>query len=209
MKSRLLALLLFFGALAPPGYAASFRCDGNVFTDHPIADQHCVELSTNVSKAPEAAPSAPLTTAISTNLGIKKETIPYVRPAPLDWKPAPLPDISLQTSALPKDAQGRPMLGNGLSLDTKAPRGPTQVLAGCSGWISGCYQPGERSLDQCWVSVPACKTADGLEDTGRCCPTACVELYEARRKSGDSPSDSSQGALFHKPSCFPEIDKVH
>ncbi len=131
-------------------------------------------------------------------------TSPYVRPAPVQWQPPP---TTVDLSSLPKDSAGRPVLagtpdGTSLVLEKQKQRTVANVAAICSTWVTHCYAPGQRSLDQCWVSMPRCRTADGLKDTEPCCPGACFERYEALRKRSASPLAATDGALFGEGNCL-------
>ncbi len=123
----------------------------------------------------------------------------------------PLPKVDL--SGLPRDAQGRPILSQSGSaaivLDQRDKLGPTNVLAACSALVTHCYRPGQRELDDCFLSAPRCASARPWEDPAYrpCCPEACWQHYQARRKAGDAPMRALDQALFGggspERSCLP------
>lgn len=119
--------------------------------------------------------------------------------APKRVEVAPPPQADL--SALPKDAQGRPILSRSgdaaIVLEQRAP-GPTNVLAACSSMVTRCYKPGERELDDCFASAPRCTSARPWEDPAYkpCCPEACWRQYDAQRKAGAPPQRALDQALF-------------
>lgn len=147
----------------------------------------CQDASGRVTYTDQACPSTSTSTAT-----------PAAR-APRRVEVAPPPQADL--SALPKDAQGRPILSRSgdaaLVLEKRAP-GPTNVLAACSSMVTRCYKPGERELDDCFASAPRCTSARPWEDPAAqpCCPEACWRQYETRRKAGASPMAALDQALF-------------
>ena len=147
----------------------------------------CQDASGRVTYTDQACP----TTSTAT-------PAPAVRPPKrVEVAPPPQPDLS----ALPKDAQGRPILSRSgdaaLVLEKRAP-GPTNVLAACSSMVTRCYKPGERELDDCFASAPRCTSARPWEDSAAqpCCPEACWRQYETRRKAGAAPMAALDQALF-------------
>jgi len=205
------AALVFATVAALSAHAAMYRCDGNVLTDHPVPGQNCVQLG--ASGAPKAAPTStevpqsptggPVVTQPST------ASTPYQRPDPLpDWKPEPLKSSDL--SALPTDERGQPILsqdgsGNSIVLEKHKSPSPSQALAICSSSVTKCHQPGQRSLDQCWVSMPRCASASGSDGKEVCCPSACAARYEKERIAGATPLEATHDALFGRPSCIPGV----
>lgn len=147
----------------------------------------CQDASGRVTYTDQACPS----TSTSTST-------PAVRPPKrVEVAPPPQPDLS----ALPKDAQGRPILSRSgdaaLVLEKRAP-GPTNVLAACSSMVTRCYKPGERELDDCFASAPRCTSARPWEDPAYkpCCPETCWRQYDAQRKAGAPPQRALDQALF-------------
>jgi hypothetical protein len=202
VKSSIVAFVGVMG-IAASAHAAVYRCDGNLVTDRPVAGQNCVQLGPGgVPKAaPDSTgvPDSPTRDSTAAGRAPSPATAPYQRPDPLpDWKPEPLksPDVS----ALPTDEQGRPIL----SQDGKSPS-PSQARAICSSSVTKCYQPGQRSLDQCWVSMPRCASASGSDGKEVCCPSACAERYEKERIAGATPPEATDRALFGTPSCIPGV----
>ena len=210
---RAAVALLVAIAIAATARAAMYRCDGNLVTDRPVAGQNCVQLDSqgwpkltpNVVERP-TPPSVVSGSAGTTSSGT---ATPYRRPDPLpDWKPAPpkAPDLS----GLPRDEHGRPILsqdgaGNSIVLEKRDGPSPTQALAICSSSVTKCYEPGERSLDQCWVSMPRCASATGSDGKEACCPAACLARYETERTAGATPLEATDKVLFGTPSCIPGV----
>lgn len=147
----------------------------------------CQDASGRVTYTDQACPSTSTSTATP------------AAPAPRRVEVAPPPQADL--SALPKDAQGRPILSRSgdaaIVLEKRAP-GPTNVLAACSSMVTRCYKPGERELDDCFASAPRCTSARPWEDPAAkpCCPEACWRQYDARRKAGAAPMAALDQALF-------------
>lgn len=128
------------------------------------------------------------------------QACPSTTYAPKRVEVPPLPKADL--AGLPRDAQGRPILGQGggaaIVLEKRATLGRTNVLAACSSLVTRCYQPGVRELDDCFASVPRCASARPWEDAAYqpCCPEACRQLYDAQRKAGATPQRALDLALF-------------
>lgn len=130
---------------------------------------------------------------------------PYVPPDAVVVPPLP----SFDAGVLPHNEAGVPVLSTGSGVQiglAGAPRGPVNALAGCAGLISGCYQPGVRSLDACVLSMPKCATAKPWEESAACCPASCVERYEAARIAGAPPQAAAYTVLFKSPRCIPGLD---
>jgi hypothetical protein len=185
MAKGAVAALLFVTVAALSAHAATYRCDGNVLTDHPIPGQNCVQLGAS------GAPKAPTSTGVPQSptggpaMTQPSASTPYQRPDPLpDWKPEPLKSSDL--SALPTDK-------------------PSQARAICSSSVTKCHQPGQRSLDQCWVSMPRCASASGSDGKEVCCPSACAERYEKERIAGATPLEATDRVLLGTPSCVPGV----
>lgn len=122
----------------------------------------------------------------------------WQRPAPVVVPPLP-PASDL--SALPKDAQGRPVIVSspqGQIVLEKGPRGPIQLLAACSVLVTRCVKPPERSLDACMLSAPRCTTGEPwkAEPFVPCCPALCAERYESERKQGIPPLQAFDRVLY-------------
>lgn len=203
---------LLLAMTCAPAPAAMYRCDGNLVTDRAMAGRNCVPLGASgfpkASLPSAAAPAGGSNVTDDSASASSEKAKPYVRPAPVQWTPPPS-NVSKLVEALPKDDQGRPILsqngGAALVLEKQGSRRPTNVLAGCGNWVTRCLKVGERSLDQCFVSVPTCKSADGLSDTQQCCPAACLPSYEGFRRSGQPEMSAFNSALFGKPSCVPGV----
>lgn len=164
-----------------------FRCDGNVITDRPVQGQNCVNIGAHGEATASAASETPASAngaSGSTSAPPTSATAPYKRPDRLpDWKPEPLK----------------------APLETQKGSSPSQALAICSSSVKKCYEPGQRSLDQCWVSMPRCAAASGSDGKEVCCPSACVARYEEKRTAGATPPEATDSVLFGNPSCIPGV----
>ncbi len=130
---------------------------------------------------------------------------PYAPPDAVVVPPLPAFDAGV----LPKNDAGLPILSTGTGLQlglADGPRGPVNALAGCAGLISGCYQPGVRSLDACVLSMPKCATGEPWNESAACCPASCVTRYEAARVAGTPPQAAAYTVLFKSPRCIPGLD---
>ena len=130
---------------------------------------------------------------------------PYLRPDAITVPSLPAFDAAV----LPKDEAGVPTLAQGTGIRVVldgTTKGPVNALAGCAALISGCYQPGVRTLDACVISMPICATAEPWKEASPCCPTACVERYETMRKAGTPAQAAAYTMLFKSPRCIPGLD---
>lgn len=130
---------------------------------------------------------------------------PYEPPDPVEVPTLPaVPELS---SALPRDAEGRPILGEAadVRLVVEAPpsRGPVDALAACAALVSYCVSP-ERSLDACMASAPRCATEQPWDEPA-CCPSACQDGYEAQRRAGAMPIQAFRRVLFRDARCIPGL----
>jgi hypothetical protein len=83
-------------------------------------------------------------------------------------------------------------------------RTPVTVLGDCTNWITTCVDQATRSLDDCARSAPPCGT-DHPAGEPTCCPAACFEQYQTRRRSGDQPLAAFGAVYFDDASCFPGV----
>lgn len=122
-------------------------------------------------------------------------------------------------SALPFDAidalpsnpvTGRPILfevaDGSLELDTE--RTPIVAVGACMHWITSCYVPGERELDDCARSAPNCSTNTPWLEHNLCCPGSCFGQYKARRLAGVADSKALLDVYVTEGSCFPQYSGV-
>lgn len=136
---------------------------------------------------------------------------PYKTPQRVEVPPPPTPDVS----GLPKDANGRPVLiqtpQGAITLEKQDKRTPLNVLAACSVLITRCVKPGERDLDACFMSAPRCASARPWEDSNYkpCCPQACWQRYEARRKAGATPIAALDLTLYGGDGAAPPCIPLH
>jgi hypothetical protein len=171
---RSLAVAVVLLLAAGPAGAAMYRCDGNHMTDRPIPGKTCTRLGAGGATV-EAEPAADPAATPAAPTGPKVPA--YKRPEPIaNWKPEP-----------PRDKRKS---GNAM-----------HALSICSTAITRCHEPGVRSLDQCYASMPVCASPNGSDGTETCCPAACAERYEAERTAGETEVVASQRALYGKPSC--------
>ena len=129
----------------------------------------------------------------------------YVRPAPVTIPPAEPPR---NYSDYPKDSLCRPIIARGatLYLHPRAPD-PLTALAACTGMITRCLQPPERSLDACVISTPRCTTSQPWMEP-ECCPEACVTAFETRRRAQVDSLVAFDETFFAPPSCMLGVDAL-
>lgn len=124
--------------------------------------------------------------------------------------PPDLPKVDLPSLSLPKRPSGKFVLIEnplgGLQLD---PQGDDAItaLGACTDLITYCFEPGERSLDECVEAVPQCKTSKPWEEDD-CCPSACADAYAKARKRGQEPFASFEQTFFLEPACFPGVREL-
>ncbi len=204
---RGVAVLLCLSGL--PVGAQVYRCQDGVgaisYSDQPCrgAEQRRLEVKTTAPNQPVVSPEP--------DTGPPAPAAPYRRPERVVVPPAPKTDLAGLTDALPKDAQGRPVLattgpgGADLVLEKRKEPGPVNALARCSLLVTNCHLPGQRELDACFFSVPRCRTGEPWKEADACCPEACWQRYESARQRGQSPLAAFDGALFCRESCFPGL----
>lgn len=162
----------------------------------------CDESAPPAEKGFDSPPLADLV-AKAEAAGRANGSEPYVRPARVDVPAVKAPDLS----ALPKDAQGRPILselfGVRLTVNTDK-KDAISAMARCLDRVISCVEPrtkpDRRSRDACWAYVPQCQTKEPWHEVEACCPARCVELHERLRTLGYSQLDA--GALTADSDCF-------
>jgi Domain of unknown function (DUF4124) len=182
--------------------AGTYKCQ-DASGRYTFTDQSCkpgeavVGPAMTAPAAPQAQPVAP--SAPSPVIGPRAEKpVPYKRPQPVVVPP--LPNVDLSGPA--KDAQGRPIMaqsGGAAIVLEKGKLRPTNVLAACSALVTRCYKPGEREMDACFMSAPACSSERPWDDPAGykpCCPPQCWKQYEAKRIVGVSPMAAFDATLF-------------
>lgn len=117
-----------------------------------------------------------------------------------------LPKLDLPNVPLPKKDGFLDLIetpAGALQID---PRGSDAItaLGACTDLITYCFQPGERSLDECVEAVPRCKTSKPWDEDA-CCPTACAEAYSQARGQGQEPIAAFEKSFFLEPDCFPGV----
>jgi hypothetical protein len=189
---------------------------GVTYTDSPCAASEVTESSRTLMAPPPPAANpparhSPSPTGNQANLYHPPAPVEvYVRPDPVVVPPLPQPP-KMDLSRLPKDAAGNILLmqsgGASLVLAPAPKPGPINFLARCSGLVSYCYKPGERSLDACFMSAPRCASSrpwdDVAEVNAQCCPSECWQRYEKERIDGQAPLSAFDHALFGANSCMP------
>ncbi len=121
--------------------------------------------------------------------------------------PPDLPKVDLPNLSLPKRPSGNLVIIEnplgGLQLD---PQGDDAItaLGACADLITYCYEPGERSMDECVQAVPQCKTSKPW-DEDNCCPAACADAYAKARDRGQEPFTAFEQTYFLEPDCFPGV----
>lgn len=112
---------------------------------------------------------------------------------------------------LPKDpTTGNPELisvqGVSLQYDVTQ-KDKITAIAACSGWISACFKPGVREIDDCARSAPVCKTATPWLEDAACCPAACFERYSVARLAGRPSALAVVENYIDNSTCFPSDGK--
>ncbi|MBT6176005.1 MAG: hypothetical protein HOI23_02080 [Deltaproteobacteria bacterium] len=87
-------------------------------------------------------------------------------------------------------------------------RDPLTTVGACTRWIVGCVEPGQRSLDDCALSVPQCTTDKPWEEEAHCCPASCFDSYATLRESGVEPITAFDTVYFADGSCFPGLEDL-
>jgi hypothetical protein len=132
--------------------------------------------------------------------------IPAVIGTEVEFTPPPPPN--LPALGLPAfDPRSYHLSANGdgdLLLDPEQ-SDPLTALGRCAGWITACFEPPLRTLDDCARSAPACTTAEPWLEEAPCCPAACFTAYETLRLAGTSPVRALQKAYYDDGSCFPGL----
>lgn len=121
------------------------------------------------------------------------------------------PRVDLSTSGLPTLANGNTRLvevpGARLEHDGRR-RDSLTALGACVDEVIGCVSPDERSLDDCFRSVPACSTSTPWNETVACCPAACLEGYSAQRAAGQPDFEAFRQTLFVDKTCMPGLIEI-
>jgi hypothetical protein len=79
------------------------------------------------------------------------------------------------------------------------------ALGGCAEWISGCFEPGSRSLDDCVRSSPECATNTPWDESEWCCPLDCKQGYYTLRWDDVEDYVAVTQVLFEDGSCMPGL----
>ena len=128
---------------------------------------------------------------------------PVGRPVAFD---APAPQ-DLSALGLPRQEDGRLFVlaipNASLAIDPTL-RTPVTALGACADWVTGCVDPAARSLDDCARSATPCTTDRPWEEPA-CCPPACFDAYQARRRAGTEPLAAFSDVYFRDASCFPGL----
>jgi hypothetical protein len=207
--SRLAAYLLLtvtaLAIAAAPRAAAGeiYKCKGSdgriLYSDAPCAAQAQQETvriydspSAPAAPSPVAKPAAAAGNAPPTDCR-NWAPGPRVRVDP----PPPPPDYS----GHPKDAQGRPILGQSANvyLVPSEKRDLLSVISACSAMIAQCFhRDGDlrNSHDACFNSAPRCRTAKPWEEETPCCPEACWQGYAEQRRQCVDPLTAGSKVFF-------------
>jgi hypothetical protein len=123
----------------------------------------------------------------------------------------PAPDRrGLVRTGLPRDPGGRGVvvlaLPDGLVAFDAAARTPVSAAAECATAVLACFAPPARNWAGCLAAVPACETdTPWMGDHPMCCPSGCVERYQARRREGLTDPQAFAAAIWEAPSCMPGL----
>jgi hypothetical protein len=127
--------------------------------------------------------------------------VSFTPPPPPDLVALGVPAYDLRSYHLSANADGD------LLLDAEV-KDPLTALGRCTGWISACVAPPERTLDDCARSAPACTTAEPWLETNACCPSACFTAYETQRRGGSAPLRALRAVYFEDGSCIPGLTEL-
>jgi hypothetical protein len=123
----------------------------------------------------------------------------------IDFTPPPEP--TPESLGLPRNDDGTYTLieqgGSSLRIDPTF-RSPVSMPQQCAGWLTACHAPPERTMDDCFRSVPRCSSPRSWETRERCCPEACWSDYEKRRRAGEAELDAWL-AVIQSDDCFPGL----
>jgi hypothetical protein len=130
----------------------------------------------------------------------------YTRPPPITVPPPPMVDAAAlpfpRTDAGTLELMNIP--GGRLELDP-AHRSPVTAYGRCLDLVTFCISPPARSLDQCMVYAPLCRTARPWEEADPCCPVACRDEYEAARSAGSRDLAAFSVVFRRSLRCFPGL----
>jgi hypothetical protein len=71
-------------------------------------------------------------------------------------------------------------------------------------WITSCRSP-NRSIDDCALSVPSCKTSTPWMEDAMCCPASCYTKYKTSRIAGMAPLAAMLETYIDDGSCIPQF----
>ena len=139
------------------------------------------------------------------------ETPPTSTPPPDAASYPQPPSVSLDdlARALPKDAEGRPILttveGTALTI------GPKRVdaigaAAACRDLKNGCVQA-TKQPDVCIDTVKRCTSTTPWLENDDCCPVACVDAYKEQRRLGAEPVAANAAVFGSTHECFPGLQE--
>ncbi len=83
-------------------------------------------------------------------------------------------------------------------------KNPTTAAAACLQSITSCMSP-QRSIDDCTLSVPACKTQTPWMEDVMCCPAACYIRYRSARQAGMNDLAAMLETYIDDGSCIPQF----
>ena len=141
------------------------------------------------------------------------ETPPTSTPPPDAASYPQPPSVSLDdlARALPKDAEGRPILttveGTALTI------GPKRVdtigaAAACRDLTADCIQE-TKNIDTCVAQVLRCATETPWLEPAPCCATACVDAYQEQRRLGATPAAADDAVFGSTHECFPGLQVAY
>jgi hypothetical protein len=127
----------------------------------------------------------------------------YTPPARIDVPALQAPDLDF----LPRDEEGYPVIAESFGVRIRVnrdQRDAVTAMGACVDRVASCVEPqdrpGGRSVDACWIHVPKCATDHPWDEPGGCCPSRCIELYEALRKR--TYPDTEASLLTMRSYCF-------
>lgn len=74
----------------------------------------------------------------------------------------------------------------------------------CVSNIQDCLKE-TRNISPCIERAPRCQAKNGERTAGACCPSGCIDAYQARVKKGDEEVRTFADIFIKHPSCFPGV----
>lgn len=116
-----------------------------------------------------------------------------------------LPDLS----GLPEDLRTDPLVSNDGGLPVTFDEGKADAItawADCAAVLAACLEARDGAFDACVGGVPTCATNEPWYEDTPCCPSACVDAYQAARAGGTTSFDAFVEVFAIDPGCVPGLE---